>query len=209
MKYKYSNNRILIFAREPVLGKVKTRLQSTLGLARTFDLHCALIKYQVEQVDRNSLVPVELWVTSNPSHEVFQNLSGKPKLFEQWGDDLGHRMMNAAEAALQRVESVVIIGSDCPSVDSDYLEQALRLLGQGTEIVIGPAEDGGYVLLGMNRITPEIFLNIPWGSEQVMEITLQRLKVSGLSFKLLEPRWDVDRPEDLARLAELQPPFSY
>ena len=209
MKYKYQNSRVLIFAREPVLGKVKTRLESELGEAKTFDLHCALIVYQVKQVSHSNLAPMQLWVTANPSHELFRGLVDKTNIFEQRGSDLGQRMLSAAETTLREVKSVVIIGADCPSVDNYYLEQALSLLDQGTDVVLGPAEDGGYVLLGLNQVWPGLFSDIPWGTEQVLESTVQRLRSSGLSFKLLDVRWDVDRPQDLGRLEELQPPLSF
>lgn len=209
MKYIYPDSRILIFAREPILGKVKTRLEADLGTIRTFDLHCALITYQVKRVTHKSLAPMELWVTSNPSHKLFLHLGGRSNTFEQRGNDLGQRMLNAAESVLKRSKSVVMIGADCPSVDSDYLEQALSLLSQGTDVVIGPAEDGGYVLLGLSQVWPDLFYDIPWGTGQVMESTLQRLDASDLRYSLLDSRWDVDRPEDVARLAGLQPPLSY
>lgn len=209
MNYKYKDCHILIFAREPVLGKVKTRLQSALGIQKTYDLHSALVTYQVTEASRNSLAPIELWVSSNPKHALFQRLNGKTTVFEQSGDDLGLRMMNAASTALKRAKSVVLIGADCPSVDSAYLEQALTHLSQGKDLVVGPAEDGGYVLIGMNQVIPDLFINIPWGTDSVMSHTMQQIKVSGLTYKLLDPRWDVDRPEDLERLSGLQPPLIY
>lgn len=209
MNYKYKDSRILIFAREPVLGQVKTRLQSTLGKKQTYDLHSALVTYQVAQAGRNLLAPIELWVTSNPKHELFQSVVGQSNVFEQQGDDLGQRMLNAASTALQRSKSVVLIGADCPSVDSAYLEQALDQLNQNKDLVFGPAEDGGYVLFGMNQVMPDLFFNIRWGTDSVMSLTMQRVKASGLTYKLLEPRWDVDRPEDLERLSELEPPLVY
>ena len=92
-------------------------------------------------------------------------------------------------------------------MDSAYLEGALMALGQGNEVVIGPAEDGGYVLIGLKQPCPGLFQGIEWGSERVLSQTLQRLAQLKLPYALLEPLWDVDRPQDLQRLAELNPPL--
>ena len=101
MKYRYSECRILVFAKEPVLGKVKTRLQSHLGQGRTLDLHCALISYQVKQIISSKLAPVELWVSANPHHELFRSLVPASSIFVQQGTDLGQKMHHAFCQSLQ------------------------------------------------------------------------------------------------------------
>ena len=123
--------------------------------------------------------------------------------------DLGARM-DAAIAhslSLDGVENVVLIGTDCPALSEEYLLEALSVLESGVDVVFGPAEDGGYVLVGMRRAVPAVFEAIPWGTDQVMQCTLEALELSDLSFKLLDKLWDVDRPEDLARLRQLEPPL--
>jgi rSAM/selenodomain-associated transferase 1 len=120
-------------------------------------------------------------------------------------------MDTAIRQTLQRenVESVVIIGTDCPAVTERYLDQALLALESGVDVVLGPAEDGGYVLVGMQRPITAVFEDIPWGTDQVMHRTLETLKAKELTYRLLDTLWDVDRPEDLARLQSLVPPLNW
>ena len=103
----------------------------------------------------------------------------------------------------------MIVGADCPSVDKTYLIDALQALGGGTDAVFGPAEDGGYVLVGLTQQHAELFENISWGGAKVMSETTNHLQQSGLSWRLLDKRWDVDRPQDLVRLENLNPPLRY
>ncbi|MBL4820630.1 MAG: TIGR04282 family arsenosugar biosynthesis glycosyltransferase [Gammaproteobacteria bacterium] len=209
MKYIFPEVRILVFAKAPLEGQVKTRLVPELGTSRALDLHCAMVAYQIRRVIEGNIAPMELWVSSNPSHAFFQSLCEKAHIYEQRGNDLGQRMLHAVKSALQRGDSVLLVGTDCPSVDQQYLEQAMGLLQQGVDVILGPAEDGGYVLIGMNQTHPELFRDISWGSDQVMASTVERIISAGLSYKSLETRWDVDRPEDLVRLKTLQPPLVF
>lgn len=153
----------------------------------------------------------DLWVTSNSSHKDFVSICNKKNIYLQSGQDLGARMAGAIQQTLQdeQLESVILIGTDCPALTIDYLEQALLALESGSDVVLGPAEDGGYVLIGMRRAIPAVFAGIPWGSDQVLTRTLEALAADGLSYSLLERLWDVDRPEDLARLQELDQPLNW
>lgn len=152
----------------------------------------------------------DLWVTSNSSHKDFVSICNKKNIYLQSGENLGTRMAGAIQQTLEdeQLESVILIGTDCPALTADYLKQALLALESGRDVVLGPAEDGGYVLIGMRRVIPAIFEDIPWGSDQVLIRTLEALAADGLSYSLLDRLWDVDRPEDLARLRELDPPFN-
>jgi len=205
MNYKHSI--ILVFARSPVVGQVKTRLEPMLGQQGALTLHKALIEQVITTVRDCNLSAMELWVSSNKHHEYFLSLcnSMNINIHEQCGSDLGARMAHAASDALQRAHYVVLLGADCPSVDAGYLNQALQLLERGEDIVIGPAEDGGYVLLGLRQVPAEIFTEIPWGTAEVMQLTRQRLQQTGKKWIELSERWDVDRPEDLLRLRESMP----
>lgn len=207
--FKFPTARILLFTREPVAGRVKTRLHGAIGAQSAYELHCAMLKYQVSTLRRARLAPWEIWVSGNENNPFFTTLGDEAERFRQQGADLGQRMRHAAEVALARASAVVLIGTDCPSIDSDYLEQALALLDGGVGTVVGPAEDGGYVLLGLRDACEALFDEVPWGSSGVLALTLDRLARSGRNFAQLATRWDVDRPEDLARLAELQPPLDY
>ena len=207
---KYKNSIVLIFAKTPLMGQVKTRLESVLGQQGAMALHKALIESVISTVKGCSLSAMELWVSSDKHHDYFislcnlMNIENKD-IYEQEGNDLGARMAHAASTALQRADYVVLLGADCPSVDAVYLTQALQLLEQGEEIVFGPAEDGGYVLLGLRQVPSEIFTQIPWGTAEVMKLSRQRLQQAGKKWVELSERWDVDRPEDLSRLKALMP----
>ena len=123
-------------------------------------------------------------------------------LVEQPAGDLGERMRLIATLGLAESDAVVLIGNDCPALDGAYLQAACAAL-QEQSVVIGPAEDGGYVLLGLRNIDVALFNDMPWGTEQVLSMTLQRLQQLDWCPVLLPELWDVDRPEDLSRLAAL------
>jgi rSAM/selenodomain-associated transferase 1 len=213
--YKFPSACVALFAREPSPGRVKTRMQPLLGELGALSLHNTLISYVFNNLKQNDLCPIEFWIAGDEASsevkkspdKVFLSICNLNNIYWQKGADLGMRMQQAASSVLDRAAYVVLIGADCASVDAGYLEQALALLEKGESVVIGPADDGGYVLLGL-RIVPEyLFIDVPWGTERVMELTRSRLAAAGQHWVELEPRWDVDRPEDLPRLAGLQPPF--
>ena len=122
------------------------------------------------------------------------------RLREQRGEDLGERMRHAAELTLETASFLVLIGGDCPVLNAGYVARALRLLESGCDAVLGPAEDGGYVLLGLRRSDPLLFSGFPWGTSKVLEMTRERLRQAGLAWRELETLWDLDRVEDLERL---------
>ena len=203
--FDYPHGRILVFAKEPVLGKVKTRLHGSLNEEQALELHKTLLRHVYTCAQGAKLSPIELWVSSNPSHELFLSLCNKTEIHLQSGLDLGLRMKHAAQQTLVNSRYVVIIGSDCPAITPAYLGKALRLLENGSKVVLGPAEDGGYVLLGLRCVPQSIFVDMPWGSDKVLSITRMRLEQQGLDWEELAELWDVDRPEDLLRLASLSP----
>ncbi|MEX0618547.1 MAG: TIGR04282 family arsenosugar biosynthesis glycosyltransferase [Pseudohongiellaceae bacterium] len=219
MSFSHPRSRLLLFAREPVAGAVKTRLQPSLGPERTLALHCDLIRYTWRALIAARVAPVELWVAGDPRHPLFSGLCPEDRIHQQQGEDLGERMSYAAADALSRSTRVVLVGADCPVIDKAYLIEALTVLDHGREVVIGPAEDGGYVLLGLRgpsknmlrdsspAVFEQLFSGIPWGTETVTAASIERLQGAGRDFGLLAPRWDVDRPEDLARLRALSPVF--
>lgn len=211
MSCKYPNSRILVFAREPVLGQVKTRLQAAIGQEQALLLYKAMLGRIAGTLNTSNLSNWDLYVSSNPSHELFTSICNIKNIYPQVEGDLGQKMSAAiAQTAVQaELESVIIIGSDCPAMSPAYLDSAITALDDGCDVVLGPAEDGGYVLLGLRRTIPELFVEIPWGSSEVLNLTLLRLQELGLSYRLLETLWDVDRPEDLGRLEELDPPLNW
>jgi rSAM/selenodomain-associated transferase 1 len=209
MIFTFPRSRIAVFAREPILGKVKTRLLGALGERQALTLYQQMVARITSCIDSSQLAQLDLWVTSNPSHEYFLTLCNEMNIYIQTGSDLGAKMAFAIDHTLagDAVESVLIVGTDCPVMDAGYLRSALTALRAGNEVVIGPAEDGGYVLIGMRRALPELFADIPWGTDKVLTKTLARLTDLGINYQLLPTLWDVDVPADLVRLEDLQPPL--
>lgn len=190
---------VAMFARTPVLGKVKTRLASVLGEQGALDLYVQMLTQQIKMLNGCQLAARQLWVEGDREAPLFSSFKGET--FTQSGADLGARMKHAAGEALKEHASVVLIGSDCPSLDAEYLERALHLLDEpATDIVLGPALDGGYVLIGMRRIYPALFEGIDWGSEKVLQQTIDKIQHLGLTCRTLEALQDIDRPADLKTL---------
>jgi rSAM/selenodomain-associated transferase 1 len=201
-----------VFAKTPRRGAVKTRLQPLLGEDGALALHKSLIQFVFRNLETAALCPLEFWVAvgdgsleGDSLHEdAFISICNIKDIYAQSEGDLGARMADCARRVLQRSQCVVLVGADCPAVDGAYLRQALQHLHEGADIVFGPAEDGGYVLLGLRQVPECLFNDMPWGSAQLMQITRERMRAAGLDWVELEPRWDVDRPEDLPRWERLR-----
>jgi rSAM/selenodomain-associated transferase 1 len=193
--------RVAVFAKAPVPGEVKTRLAPALGAEGASRLHEALVRRALETALAAGVGPVELWCAPDASHPFFVECAAKMgvRLRQQAGGDLGHRMAAAFRAALCDNARLVLIGSDCPALTPESLREAARALGEH-EAVLAPAEDGGYVLVGLSGPDHGIFDRIPWGGGEVMAQTRSRLRTAGMSWTELGTFWDIDRPEDYARL---------
>jgi rSAM/selenodomain-associated transferase 1 len=190
---------ILIFAKAPVAGEVKTRVIPALGAQGAAHLHEQLARRCIAEACSAALCPVQLWCAPDAAHPFFahcQKEFGVP-LRTQQGEDLGARMAHASRTALETASYAVIIGTDCPDLTAHDLRAALDALQQGHDAVLGPAEDGGYVLLGLRRTAPLLFENMPWGTGQVLALTRARLKRLQWRWHELPARRDVDRPQDL------------
>ena len=109
-------------------------------------------------------------------------------------------MFNALAEGLRRHRAVILVGTDCPALRASDLRRAARALAEGCAAVIAPAEDGGYPLIGLRRVSPRLFEGIAWGGADVFARTAERLERLGWRWRRLRTLWDVDRPEDLARL---------
>jgi rSAM/selenodomain-associated transferase 1 len=211
-KMDFTRGVVALFAKTPRRGAVKTRIQPLLGEDGALSLHKSLIQFVFNRLDGAGLCPVELWVAVGDGRlegdslheEVFTSICNIKNIKAQSEGDLGVRMATCARQVLQRADYVVLVGADCPSVDADYLRRALGHLEAGADIVIGPAEDGGYVLLGLRTVPGCLFEDVPWGTARVLETTRANLLAQGLEWVELEPRWDVDRPEDLPRWEALR-----
>jgi rSAM/selenodomain-associated transferase 1 len=196
--------RVMVFARAPTPGEVKTRLIPALGEAGAAALHRRLVTHTLGAAADALIGPVELWCTPDTGDPFFFDCERRlgVSLHAQGQGDLGSRMRRAFESALARAPRAILVGSDIPALSAQYLRDADRALVRGDEIVIGPAEDGGYALIGLSRCDPELFRDIPWGGPEVLSKT--RRRATALSWRLSElpALWDVDRPEDLERLPE-------
>ena len=191
-----------MLARAPVAGRVKTRLIPALGAQGACDLQQLLLERALH-LPTGEFHERFLWLDDQPAVglQALAQVQGWT-LVEQPAGDLGERMRLIATLGLAESDAVVLIGNDCPALDGAYLQAACAAL-QEQSVVIGPAEDGGYVLLGLRNIDVALFNDMPWGTEQVLSMTLQRLQQLDWCPVLLPELWDVDRPEDLSRLAAL------
>ena len=186
---------IQIFCKAPVLGKVKTRLIQEIGARSALDLYKQMFDRLMADFLLDSPV-VELWISPDKDHGFFEQYA-VPR-FQQAGADLGAKMSEALRDGLTRHESVILIGTDLPLINMSYIDRAASCL-KDHEVVLGPAEDGGYGLVGVKAETPYMFSGIDWGTEKVLSQTCKRLNKVGLGYSLLPLIWDVDRPEDLQR----------
>ena len=193
---------ILVFAKAPVAGAVKTRLIPALGAAGAAALHERLTAQALATAAAAAIGPVELCCAPDASHPVLAALARAhgATLAEQGPGDLGDRMHGAFERALARAPAAIVIGCDCPALAPRHFREAAAALAGGADAVLAPAEDGGYVLIGLARVAPSLFAGIGWGGPDVLEHTRERLRALGRRWRELETLWDVDRPADLARL---------
>ena len=176
-------------------------MQARLSKKQSLALHCNLVKQTWHTLCASKLCDIELCV-SEGDDAFFKALIPPPKLTSQHGYDLGQRMHNAIEAGLQNYQSVLLVGSDCPSIDEAYLFRALKALEE-KPVVVGPAEDGGYVLIGMKYIQPKIFEHVSWGTAQVLAQTRQGLVQEKREWTELPTLADIDRPVDLSHIKNL------
>lgn len=188
-------------AKAPIPGQVKTRLIPALGAEGASRLHAALLRRTVGAMLQANLCPIQLWCSPDTDHPEFIELQVLGTVLKtQCPGDLGARMGHAARECLETARQVIIIGTDCPVLHAGFVEQAIITLTNGHDAIVGPAEDGGYYLLGLNRTADELFQSMPWGGERVLLETRRRLDNLGWRWSELAPLWDVDRPEDLQRL---------
>ena len=195
------NDVLLIFSRFPRLGKVKTRLSPALSPRQALSLHNAFL---LDTLERTSRVKARrhLFLADCLAEEAREWATRAPEAADvavhlQSGDDLGARMWNAYREAAGGAHPAVLIGTDSPTLPVSYIEEAFGSL-RHNPVTIGPAEDGGYYLLGLAKPLRRLFFGIDWGGGQVLRQTLDRLGEAGCR---MLPAWrDVDTPADLVRL---------
>lgn len=198
---KASTDLLLIFTRNPELGKCKTRLAAKVGDKAALEIYQFLLQHTLTITKK---LPVQKWVYY--SEEIWTNDIWVREFYQkklQQGADLGERMMNAfSEGFKDGYQRIVIIGSDMYDLSQEDLKRAFSKL-EHHDFVLGPAEDGGYYLLGMRKIKTELFKAKDWGKENVLKDTLNDLIEE--NYALLPTRNDVDHYEDIEHLEAFQP----
>ncbi len=192
---------VAILAKAPIPGFAKTRLAPALGLEGAAELQGRLVARTVATTCAAGLGSVTLWAAPDTSHPLFGSLAQRHglRLARQGVGDLGARMLAAIEAAKG---PTLVVGTDCPVLTPDHLRDAATVLRGGQDAVTIPAEDGGYVLIGMRRPQPTLFADMTWSVPTVLAETRRRLAAAHLSCRELPTLWDLDLPGDLARLHE-------
>ncbi|NJO42798.1 MAG: DUF2064 domain-containing protein [Cyanobacteria bacterium CRU_2_1] len=200
-------DRLIIFTRYPCPGKAKTRLIPALGAEGAAALQRQMTEHTLTQVksvvDARSL-SVEIWFadgepeSQETDRQLMQDwLGAEWSYHSQVPGDLGTRMAWAFQQAFaDRMERVITIGTDCPHLNTERIAQAFRAL-QNHDLVLGPATDGGYYLIGLRQFIPELFVEIAWSTSEVLQETIKIAESLELSIAYLDPLTDIDRPEDL------------
>jgi rSAM/selenodomain-associated transferase 1 len=199
-----STNTILLFTRYPRSGKCKTRLIPEYSADEAADIHRQLVSHS------HKTITSYLTLHNNAAYHIcytgasvkeMRDWLGQQKFLNQQGGNLGKRMAKALKTALHSSDKCLLMGADCPGITEKLLQNGFTVL-QEKDIVLGPAHDGGYYLVGVNNtLTPEqidyLFTAIPWGGEKVLAKTIERINKLQLTFQLLEKLHDIDTADDL------------
>lgn len=194
---------VMVFAKAPVPGAVKTRLIPALGAAGAAQLASRMLENALDVARDSGLGPVRLYCAPEAGHPTLQAAAGRAgaSCFSQANGDLGERIRSALAAALQFSPRALLIGTDCPALEAGFLRQANAALVSGVDSVFVPTEDGGFALIGVRRealaaITP-VLENTPWSTDAVMSVFRTRLGATELRWTELATLVDVDEPADL------------
>jgi uncharacterized protein len=193
MTYQNNSNLLIIFVKNPVLGKVKTRLAKSIGQEKALKVYKYLIDHTCSIASMTN-ADSEVWYSD---FKVDQENRELPKAKVQIEGDLGEKMSFAFRQGFKNgYKNIVIIGSDCPEITSDHIDDAFQSL-QISDIVIGPSDDGGYYLLGMKKWNPKLFQNIEWSTSRVFNQTVMAIEEESLTLSKLVKLNDIDTIEDL------------
>ena len=194
---------LIVLAKRPDPGRVKTRLAAALGNQLAARLYEAFLRDTLTHCARIPLVRLIVAYAPRDAEGWFRALDPQAELIEQSGADLGERLARAIDHAfVTGSRAVAAIGSDTPHLDTATWSAALERIAPG-RVVLGPTEDGGYWFLGQATPEPRLFEGVEWSSPRVLAQTRERAEAIGLEVELLPPAFDVDEPADLARLREL------
>lgn len=205
-----TQNKLIVFTRFPHPGKIKTRLIFALGDKGAAALHKSMTAHTLRWVDSLSVkenCSVEVRFEGGSVSQMKKWLGEKRHYVEQGGGDLGQRMNRAfLENFCNEYRHIVLVGTDCPQTTAFHAKEAFLSL-KTHDMVIGPSKDGGYYLIGLRQIVPELFISMPWGTDKVFEKTMERAKQRNLCVRVLNELNDVDTPDDLPVWAKVSNQF--
>jgi rSAM/selenodomain-associated transferase 1 len=193
---------VVVMAKHPAPGQVKSRLAAAIGAEAAADLYRAFVLDLAERLHDAGIEP--LWAVW-PAGAPFETVLPGAGRCDQEGRDLGERMAGVARRVLNGgAAGVVFLGADVPHVDVDEVRAAMQTLRERAhDVVLGPADDGGYYLLGLRRFIGPLFQDIEWGGPRVLASTTTRLAELNVAYRTMAPCFDVDEQADLLRLAAL------
>jgi rSAM/selenodomain-associated transferase 1 len=190
---------LVVFTKNPVLGKVKTRLASSIGNEEALHVHKALVKETLQKIKLHNVDKVVYFSEQIDADTIFSEHGFRQEV--QTEGDLGERMQHAFSKEFENgYTSIVIIGTDCPEMDDASISLAFKLL-EDKDVVLGPAHDGGYYLLGLSMMYNELFDAIAWSTSTVFQSTVNRANQLSLSMGLTAKKQDIDTLDDLKKSA--------
>lgn len=190
---------LLVFIKYPEEGKVKTRLAQTIGAKKAMDWYRVFVEYSLERYDRIESADSIVYFDPPDAREDFHEWLDDTFIFKpQPSGDLGGRLKGGFDDLLSKYRKVIALGTDSPDLPLDYITEAISELDQN-EVVIGPTEDGGYYLIGLSHMIPDLFENIPWSTSDVFPSTVEILNEKKINFHQLPKWYDVDTEQDLKR----------
>lgn len=200
MPVKKNDNAIIVFAKLPVKGKVKTRLAKDTGVSFATSLYKVCVKHTFNVLSEFNTSSVQIFLFYPEGSEIkkIREWAGnKFSYYTQKGDNLGDKMYNAFKLIFEKgFKKVIIIGTDLPDINHEIIEEAFSYL-ETKDCVLGPSNDGGYYLLGFKKKTIDLFSDINWSSDSVLEKTEGKLTQIGATYFLLDEQIDIDTKEDL------------
>lgn len=192
---------LVVMARAPVAGRVKTRLIPYLGRHRAARVYRQLLVDTVRRLGQSNAYSMKLSCTPDTGHALFHRLErdNRLSLVRQPAGDLGQRMLRIFSHELLQHESVLIVGTDLVNLGPDHVERAFDDLQQGADVVLTRTLDGGYGLIGMNRLYGQLFRGIPWSTSRVADVTVNKARRLGLTVWVGDGLRDIDEPGDYVR----------
>jgi len=199
-------SKLIVFAKAPVPGRVKTRLGYSIGMLNAARVYRTLCSDFLRKVNNLPEIDIEVWATPDTHHPLFlwcRRVLGL-KVKRQPEGDLGERMYRSIKASLKEYSTVILTGTDMPEISISDLQKSVEVLDGGYDVVFAPSTDGGYGLVAVQQSIHSIFYNMPWSCENVLEVSLLRLKRSHLKSFLLDTYDDIDTLSDYKKFLKQQ-----